>query len=223
MNNDLKISQAGLDLITKWEGLKLSRYICPAGKPTIGIGHVILQGELFNDPITREEAFALLSRDVIRFEDAVKKHIFVTLNQNQFDALVSFLFNVGSGGIINTKVQKAINNNEFSTVPSLLQEWSKMRVNGKLVTSPGLLNRRKSESDLFSKPLTLSVDLDKPKLSSIQTVLSPSYYIGKIDGIYGPKTEKAIMDFAQDRGITITILSSKKMDLNTYNLLMGIK
>ena len=109
----------------KWEGCVLSQYICPAGKPTIGYGHVVLPGEKFPAKITKEEAAELLKKDVARFELAIEKHITAQLNQNQFDALVCFLFNVGEGGIIKTGVQKELNAGNFAAVPTKLLEWCK--------------------------------------------------------------------------------------------------
>jgi lysozyme len=210
-NSHLKTSQNGLEHIVKWEGLKLTRYICPAGKPTIGVGHVILPNENYQT-ITREQAFEILAKDVERFESAIKKHVTVPLNQNQFDALVSFIFNTGEGGIINTGVQKAVNSREFDKVPEKLEEWSKFRVNGELKVNRGLLNRRKSESQLFLKPIDSFpkepiklVLWTKPLLLEAQDKLKKlGLYTTKVDGIWGPNTEKAVLNFAKNNQINVS-------------------
>lgn len=147
-NESRTTSPVGLDLITRWEGLKLDLYYCPAGKPTIGVGHVVVPGENLTK-ITREQAMEILAKDVARFERALRKHTTVELNSNQFDALVCFLFNVGEGGIIGTGVQAAVNTQRFQDVPAALAKWN--RVNGK--PHPGLINRRKSEGELFVRPV----------------------------------------------------------------------
>lgn len=201
MNEHLKISKIGLEHITKWEGLVLKRYICPAGKPTIGVGHVILPGENYQE-ITREQALEILAKDVERFEKAVKKYITVPLNQNQFDALVSFIFNTGEGGIVNTGVQKAVNSGNFAEVPAKLQEWSKFRVNGVMKVNQGLLNRRKSESQLFMKPVDEAPAMcyltwSSATLKEAQTHLTKlCLYDKKIDGLWGPSTERGLKEFA---------------------------
>ena len=151
MNEHLTTSKVGIALITKWEGCRLEQYICPAGKPTIGIGHVVLRGERFPAKITKDFAEQLLVRDLKQFEQAIYRLVSVPLTQNQFDALVCFLFNVGPGGLTNTKVQAAVNSKRFADVPAALEAWSKAMVNGQMVTLPGLLARRKAEGELFRR------------------------------------------------------------------------
>ena len=210
INDEMKTSQVGLDLITRWEGLKLTRYTCIAGKPTIGVGHVILPGENYQT-ITKEQAMDILAKDVERFEKAVKKHITAKLNQNQFDALVSFIFNTGEGGIVNTNVQNAINSGNFGEVPARLLEWSKARINGVLQTNQGLYNRRLSEGQLFAKDSSTTVTSavamvtwTVQSLAEAQTKLAKlGLYTIKIDGIWGPSTSAAISKFASDKKIDL--------------------
>jgi len=201
INDDLRISSNGVKFITKWEGLKLSKYLCPAGKWTIGVGHVILPHENISDTITKERAESILRSDLVRFEKAIKKFITVRLNQNQFDALVSFIFNTGEGGIRNTSVQSTVNEQKFSEVPEKLQMWSKMRQNGKLVVSQGLLRRRMSESELFMlsvpEPPSMIFHLwTKESLKVVQAVLTElNFYDKSIDGIYGPGTAMGLKKY----------------------------
>lgn len=225
VNDSLSTSKEGLEHIVKWEGLILKRYICPAGKPTIGVGHVILPGENYQ-VITREQAFEILAKDVERFERAIKKHITVPLNQNQFDALVSFIFNTGEGGIINTGVQQAINTSDFASVPARLEEWSKFRVNGKLKVNQGLLNRRKSESQLFMKPMqsikTATTSWTKDRLIEAQNKLSKlGLYKLKVDGIWGPGTSTALQSFAKQKGLNLGKNYSVEIPSDVYENLIN--
>jgi lysozyme len=217
----MKTSAKGLDLITRWEGLKLTKYICPAGKPTIGVGHVILPGEGIPDTITRDFAMQLLQKDVERFERAVNQLITVDLNQNQFDALVSFTFNVGEGGLKNTGVSKAVNEKRFSDVPAALRMWNKIRVNGVSQENKGLTNRRISEAELFMAPINnatvevstspgsqdmVFIPLLTETIKSIQTKLKLlGLYSLKIDGIYGMGTKTGVETFARGKGISYTL------------------
>lgn len=207
MNDHLKTSAAGLELIAKWEGCVLKPYKDIAGLRTIGFGHLIKPGEIFPDgvAITRERALELLAKDVEICEVAIKRHIKIPLNQNQFDALVSFGFNCGTGVYINSGVAMAVNAGQFDVVPQKLQEWSKARINGTMQTVIGLLNRRKHESEVFMRPIDSSVICDpivawtKESLTEAQTNLKKlGLYTLKVDGIWGPGTSKAIEAFAKD-------------------------
>lgn len=223
MNENLKTSSAGLALIRKWEGCVLKRYICPAGKPTIGIGHVILSGEKFPDKITEEQALEILAKDVNRFERAIYKNVNVQLNQNQFDALVCFLVNTGEGGIINSGVQKEINSGNYAGVPSKLAEWRNITVNGVKQVNQGLVNRRKSEAELFMKPcpeevqqtttaVVLEIAWTKASLMSIQTKLkSLGLYSINVDGLWGPSTQKALTEYANKNGLDYGSTNSKSV------------
>jgi lysozyme len=226
MNEHLKVSAFGLEHITKWEGLMLKRYNDIAGIPTIGVGHVILPGEKYQE-ITKVQAMEILAKDVERFEKAVKKYITTDLNQNQFDALVSFIFNTGEGGIINSNVQKSVNSGNFAKVPASLEEWSKFRVNGVMKINKGLLNRRKSEAQLFMKPTETaalpqdaSVLWDKNTLKEAQTYLSKiCLYDKSIDGLWGPGTSNGLTQFASQHCISLGDEPKTKIPRSVFALL----
>ena len=145
MNEGLKTSQAGLDLITKWEGLKLQTYICPAGKPTIGVGHVVLSGENFAGGITREKALEILASDVEKFERGIQRNISVPLSQNQFDALVSWTYNVGPAAMAKSTLMSHHNAGRVTDAANEFARWN--RAGGKPMA--GLTRRRKAEADLY--------------------------------------------------------------------------
>lgn len=156
MNDHLNIDQAGLDFITRWEGVVLKVYRDIAGLKTVGVGHLITKAEDAhypdNMPITREFAMELLRQDVQKCVDAIHANIRQPLNQHQFNALCSFAFNCGTGVTKNSGVARAINAGDLASVRARLVEWSKARVNGVMQTNVGLLNRRRSEADLFERP-----------------------------------------------------------------------
>lgn len=211
-NENLKTSQEGIDHITKWEGLVLQQYICPAGKPTIGYGHVVLSSESFPAKITKEQALDLLRKDLVRFESAIYNNVTVPLTQNQFDALVSFLFNVGSGGVIGTGVQRELNSGNYNKVPDELMKWCKFKVGNEMKINVGLQNRRKSEVELFTKnnaqqtipTITVTTLWNKNLLLEVQTRLKKlGLYKSIVDGINGPMTLKAINEFAVKNSIVL--------------------
>lgn len=102
-------SQKGLDLIKQSENFSPIPYLCPARQWTVGWGHVILRGEKFTS-ITKQEGEALLSKDVALTEICINKYVKVPLTQNQFDALVSFIFNIGRRNFLGSTMLKELNN-----------------------------------------------------------------------------------------------------------------
>ncbi len=108
----MNTSDAGLKLIRQFEGLRLKAYRCPAGIWTIGYGHTSAAGapEVREDMrISREEAEAILKRDLAQFEDAVSSMVKVPLTENQFDTLVSFAFNCGIAALRRSTLLKRVN------------------------------------------------------------------------------------------------------------------
>ena len=140
----MHISQKGLDLIKKYEGLKLKAYLCPANVWTIGYGSTgphVKEGMT----ITEEEAEQLLKDDVLRFEDCINDGINVELTQDQFDALVSFAFNVGCKAFMGSTLRKLINEGNKTAAAQQLLRWDK--AGGKVLA--GLARRRADERALF--------------------------------------------------------------------------
>lgn len=147
------VSADGLKFIAKHEGTRLSLYNDPAGHCTIGVGHLIHYGNCngaaseaeFRGGITESRALELLKSDVSKAVQAVNNLVKVPLNQNQFDALVSFTFNVGSGAFQSSDLLKKLNAGQYDAVPAELNRWNK----GGGVVLPGLVTRRKDEGNLF--------------------------------------------------------------------------
>jgi len=204
----MSTSRDGLELIAKWEGCVLTPYRDIAGLRTIGFGHLIKPGESFPDgvPITRDRALDLLALDVKSCEEAIHRNFpGVDLTQNQFDALVSFGFNCGTGVYGKTGVADAIRRGDFDSVPSLLREWSKATIGGKKQVVPGLLNRRIHEGQVFSGASIKPVVTWTPSLlAEVQGVLKRlGHYDKKIDGLYGPGTARALDEYGASRSLDV--------------------
>jgi lysozyme len=138
-----KISAKGLSLIKRWEGCRYTAYQCPAKVWTIGYGHTkTCQPGM---KITPAEAERLLRADLAGFESAVSKLVTVPLSQHQFDALVSFAFNVGTGALANSTLLSLLNRKNYLAAAEEFKRWTKAGN----VTLKGLVDRREEEYDLF--------------------------------------------------------------------------
>lgn len=140
----MRTSQAGIDLIKDFEGCELEAYRCSAGVLTIGYGstHNVRPGMC----ITRDRAESLLREDLVQYEEAVQRLVTVPLTQNQFDALVCWVYNVGPGAMQSSTLLRKLNNGKpDKEVANELLRWDK--AGGRSL--PGLTRRRKSERKLF--------------------------------------------------------------------------
>jgi lysozyme len=141
----MNISRRGLDLIAHFESFQPKPYICPAGKLTIGYGHVIRSDEKFTR-IDERKANEILLADCKLAEQAVKQ-VESHLNQNQFDALVCFVFNVGNQAFLTSTMRKLIIADKLDEAADQFDRWVHA---GKKVLQ-GLVNRRHAEKQLFLK------------------------------------------------------------------------
>lgn len=141
------VTEAGLNLIKRFEGFSPTIYTCPAGYPTIGYGHVVLAHEQdqFTAGITPAEATELLRKDALIAERAVIRLISVPLTDGQFDALVSFTFNLGAGALQRSTLRRKVNRGEHESVPAELMKW--VWAAGKKL--PGLVRRRSAEGEAY--------------------------------------------------------------------------
>jgi lysozyme len=141
------ITQAGIDLIKQFEGFWPTVYICPAGYPTIGYGHLIKphEREQFASGITTAQAETLLRQDVQTAERAVLRLITVPLTDGQFDALVSFTFNLGAGALQRSTLRRRVNRGDHAAVPAEFRKW--VWAGGRRLE--GLVRRRGAEASLY--------------------------------------------------------------------------
>jgi lysozyme len=145
-----KLSLKGFELINRFEGLKLKAYLCPAGIPTIGYGNTYYPNgkkvTLQDEPITQSIADKLLESLMPPYEKAVDSFCRDDINQNQFDALVSFAYNLGVGNLQKSTLIKKVNLNPIDvTIADEFLKWNKS--NGTVLK--GLTTRRQAEADLY--------------------------------------------------------------------------
>lgn len=143
----MKTGKEGKNLIKMYEGFSAFAYLCPAGVMTIGFGTTRINGKPVsqNQKITIDEANVLLEQDLKKFEDSINSLVKVDLMQNQFDALVSFVYNLGAENFKKSTLLKKINAGEFSEAAEEFLKWNKAK--GKVL--PGLTRRREAEKTLF--------------------------------------------------------------------------
>jgi len=160
----MKLSSEGLDLICQFEGYhkalpdgRCIAYRCPANVLTIGWGCTegVKEGMIW----TREEAQVALRRELAKFEAGVVQLTTVPLNQNQFDALVSFTYNVGLGAFERSTLRKRLNAGDYRGAASAFKLWNKG--GGRVL--PGLVNRRAREATLFLTPMDEPAEPDMPQ------------------------------------------------------------
>lgn len=142
----MRTSQRGIDLIKEFEGYSERVYMCAGGKYTIGYGHT--RGVEPGDTCTREQAERYLREDLQDAEEAVLALITVPLSQNQFDALVSLVYNIGSGNFFDSTIRRVINL-KISDKEEYRRAWM-MWVKSRGKVLKGLVRRREVEFKLFS-------------------------------------------------------------------------
>jgi lysozyme len=145
----MNISESGINLIKSFEGLRLQPYLCPAGVATIGYGCThYANGEtvtLDDDPITIRDADALLRGTLKSYEQAVNEVVTVPLTQGQFDALVSFAYNIGIGKLKGSTLLRKLNAGNYRGAAAEFDKWT----HGGGQVLPGLVKRRAAEKALF--------------------------------------------------------------------------
>jgi lysozyme len=166
----MKTSSKGIALITEFEGFRSKAYLCPAGVPTIGYGFTL--GVQLGDTITKEQAKRRLARELESYEAAVTRACTNEPNQNEFDALVCFAFNVGAAGMAKSSVIKAHNRGDHQAAARAFSLWN--RAGGKVWA--GLTRRRAAEAALYLTPMPddVSDPAEGPALDMPQRVDSES-------------------------------------------------
>lgn len=139
-------SQNCLQMIAEFEGFRATPYSDIANNPTIGFGHKILQTEYF-DSVTRSQATDMLTEDACQAGKCVDCVVTIDLNQNQFDALVDFVYNLGIGNLEKSTLLKLLNSGDYNGAAQEFTKWD--MAGGKI--SDGLLRRRQAEQNLFMK------------------------------------------------------------------------
>jgi lysozyme len=151
----MEISQAGIEMLAKLEGCVLEPYKNADGYLMIGAGHLLTRAEVetgiigsvsWGGGITKEQAHTILKGDIALAQYIVSSEVEVTLKQFEFDALVSFVFNIGKSAFLKSVLLRKLNQGRKAEVPYEMIRWNK--AGGKVVL--GLTNRRKEEMDMWS-------------------------------------------------------------------------
>lgn len=151
-------SDQGVSMIKRFEGFRSSLYNDPVGHCSVGYGELVHRGncngdaseQLYRNGISESQASDLLRQRLNSFQQLINDAVTVELNQNQFDSLVSFSYNVGNGNFRQSTLLRLLNQGNYGAVPTELRKWTKGRVNGQLVDLPGLVARRNEEANLFA-------------------------------------------------------------------------
>lgn len=220
----MKISQVGLNLIKSFEGCVLTAYKPVQAEKywTIGYGHYgadVKQGS----SITAKRAEELLRGDLTRFENAVNSKVKVAINQNQYDALVSFTFNVGEGALQTSTLLEKVNAKDFKGASNEFGRWVKGEGG---ITLAGLVRRREAERLLFVKPA--SSNSVKPQENSKYYTSNPrrvkllkATYLRKVDAVNGVDWDKQsnVIKPLFKKGEEFTITGIKKSSGGTPRLI----
>jgi lysozyme len=152
MPAERSLSEKGAEFISGFEGFSAKLYEDTAGHCTIGFGHQVHPGKCdgsepkeFRDGISRKRGLRLLQNDAETAADEIHRSVEVHLNQTQFDALVSFVFNVGIGAFRDSTLLRLLNRGQYDSVPKQLNRW--VFSQGQKLDS--LIARRKAEGRLF--------------------------------------------------------------------------
>lgn len=186
--NNLKISDAGIGLIANFEGKRNSIYIDAVGFPTIGIGHLIKKNESFPEIMTDQEVNELFREDIKKRERSVNTLVTVELNQNQFDALLSLVFNIGTGAFATSTLLKKLNNGRVQEAADQFLRWD--QAGGKPLL--GLTRRRKAEKEVFETPVAAAGSFKDVRKSdwfynSVELVQSEGLMSGYPDKTFKPE------------------------------------
>jgi lysozyme len=141
--NEMKISQEGIKLIKNFEGCGLEAYQDSVGVWTIGYGTI--KGVKEGDQINQDEAEHLLQEEMPEYEGYINEMVNVPLEQNQFDALCSWVFNLGPTNLQSSTLLKVLNEGKYDEVPDQIVRWNK--AGGEVLA--GLVKRRQAEADMF--------------------------------------------------------------------------
>ena len=193
MNKNLTPSKACINLVKKFEGLHkvtpegdIMAYKCPAGKWTIGYGHI--KGVKSGARISREEAEVLLMEDLEEHCAHVRRLVKVPVSQAQFDALSSFVFNLGSTAFGKSTLLRKLNAGDYDGAADEFTKWNKARENGVLKVFPGLTRRRAAEAALFTMDAEIETipQPQKPQAEAIKPLTKSKTMMGA--GVAGTGT-----------------------------------
>ena len=156
----MRASAECIAMIKRLEGLRLQAYRCSANTVTIGYGHTGINVTI-GMSITEEQAEVFFRQDLAQFETAVNSLVKIPLNQNQFDALVSWTYNLGPGNLRTSTLLQVLNAGKYAEVPAQMMRW----IYANKVVNSGLVRRREEEARLFTSVVSMVPSLQaRPKM-----------------------------------------------------------
>jgi GH24 family phage-related lysozyme (muramidase) len=202
----MKLSKNGLELIKSFEGLRLKAYKVTDSEKyfTIGYGHYgsdVKEGM----EISKKKAEELFEKDVQKFVDGVNELVKVPINQNQFDSLVSFAYNVGLGALKKSTLLDLLNGKEYKGASEQFERWNKS--GGKVLK--GLVTRREKEQKLFNTPV-------KEKPAVVKESVKKTEYIK-----YRIKMGDTLTDISKKYGVPIHEIASINRITNIHRIYTG--
>jgi GH24 family phage-related lysozyme (muramidase) len=151
----MKTGDTGLNLIKAYEGLRMTAHYTPSEEWSIGYGHSSTARHGMN--VTEGDAMRLLQEDVKPIEQIITENVRAPLNQNEHDALVSLIFNIGEENFKRSTALRKLNAGDKLGAAEAMEKWNKAKIDGELVTLDGLVRRRAAEKSLFLMPTDSSV------------------------------------------------------------------
>lgn len=204
----MKVNQKGIDLVKRFEGLRLAAYIDPVGILTVGYGHTGRDVKP-DQVISHQRAEDLLKADLEHAAKGVRRKLQNELNENQFSAVTSFTYNVGIGSLSRSTLLKKLNQSDIRGAAREFKKWVKGTIDGKKVRLPGLVRRRERERELFEEPvgggaIILAVAEERPAEEAFFYIVRPGDLLAEI---------------AQNNGLTVEILLSWNPHIADPNLI----
>ncbi len=200
-------SESGKKFITAHEANVLRVYLDPVGLPTVGIGHLLTPEERkvwkVGDRITLAESLQLFERDLATREVFLNSVIKVPVNQNQFDALMALMFNIGNGAFQKSTCLRKLNAKDYAGAADAMLAWNKATRFGKRIILPGLVRRRKEERALFLKPAKI-----KP-LANLPENTADTAGISDASAASTTPSETTITDQPKDENAALKEISDK--------------
>ena len=206
----MSLSQAGLNLIKSHEGLRTTAYQDPVGVWTIGYGHTGTAKP--GQKITEAQAEQLLRQDVGWAQDAVRKNVKVPLTQGQFDALVSFTFNLGAGALGRSTLLKKLNAGDYAGAQAEFGKF--VHAGGRVL--PGLVRRRNEEAQMFGNQRPQGGSAPAPQPS---TPPAPAPGTGTAAGSYSVRSGDTLSGIAARHGVSLSALTAANPQIRNPNLI----
>lgn len=206
----MSLSQAGLNLIKSHEGLRTTAYQDPVGVWTIGYGHTGTAKP--GQKITEAQAEQLLRQDVGWAQDAVRKNVKVPLTQGQFDALVSFTFNLGAGALGRSTLLKKLNAGDYAGAQAEFGKF--VHAGGRVL--PGLVRRRNEEAQMFGNQRPQGGTAPAPQPS---TPPAPAPGTGTAAGSYTVRSGDTLSGIAARHGVSLSALTAANPQIRNPNLI----